>query len=54
MIEKNVSKKGEYLSRNNSPEIGQPVPNLTYSFRKYKETKELQAMKLHALLTTAY
>ena len=55
MIEKNISKKREYLSRNNRPEIGQPVRNralnLTYSFRNYKETKKLQAMKLHALLT---
>ena len=51
MIEKNiylvtiVRKKGN-LS-------GIRVPNSTYTFRNYKETKELQAMKLHALLTSS-
>ena len=27
MIEENISKKWEYLSRNDRPEIGQPVGN---------------------------
>ena len=29
------------------------APNLTYSFRNYKETKEPQAMKLHTLRTSS-
>ena len=58
MIEKNISKKREYIYlitivRKKGNLSGIRAPNLTYSFRNYKESKELQAMKLHTLLTSS-